>query len=1022
MVAEWIVCLDKRPYDRTGEDLDIIYSRLKGVKAFEKFHPSLMRQICYYGYYEDLEAGVTLYRQGNIGTNWYAVLSGALEVYFSETGNQKESLSICTLGVGTAFGESVLDDSPRNATVVTCEYSELLRIEQKDFKILWDNNKQLMEGLLTPCTLPISISDLSGDRDTNIHWIAGQNITRMSSQNTSRKGKEGSNPIHPALPLVQTPSDKLARAGSILRTSILTRSPTLIRDRKLHLRTYRRCLVGSEMVDWLIQQSPISLIHSRTQAVGMWQSLLEEGVVVHVCWEHPFRDRELFYRFREDDEGNSTIPTTEDKREADEEFQEVLLMLVQMGPDAMMRMILRTPPLERSPDDLEIIYEELLHIKALAHLSTMVKRELASVLVFESHQNAGTVLFNQGDDGKSWYIILHGSVNVEIYGKGVVCTLHEGDDFGKLALVNDSPRAASIILREDNCQFLRVDKDDFNRILRDVEANTVRLKEHGRDVLVLEKIPTNRLKAAEGKPTHYKYSVMAGTPEKMLEHLLETRIDSHQDETDTFLEDFLLTHIVFMPSNQLCPALMEHYHSLMVLGTEQEKHDYMMNNKQRVLKLVWHWSVVAGHAFKEDATIMAFLETLYAAVEEDSKAYPLLLVELSNVERIVQFRETNVKASPSRGKTRHFMNSHHGNDYCASEGRAPMRKPIKASHENIFKVYCADHTYTTVRVPMDSTCSHIIHIASDKLCVGDDLVLCEVKSTGERIVLKESDICVTSNLSLNGKLFISSRDHIDALVSLPEQAGPKTSSIATFELMSSKEVAFQLTLFDWELFNCIHEYELVYHTFGRHRFGRITANLDMFIRRFNEVQFWVVSEMCLTPSINKRVLLLKKFIKIAAYCKDYQNMHSFFAIVMGLSNIAVSRLSQTWEKLPSKFRKMYADFETTMDPSRNHRVYRLAVAKLESPLIPFMPLLTKDMTFAHEGNKTFFDGLINFEKMHMIASTIRVIKYCRSEPFICEAPQPVKNVMEIQHFIRSLKVIDNQRMLTQMSHKLEPRR
>ena len=42
--------------------------------------------------------------------------------------------------------------------------------------------------------------------------------------------------------------------------------------------------------------------------------------------------------------------------------------------------------------------------------------------------------------------------------------------------------------RDERCHFLRVDKEDFNRILRDVEAKTERLKENGKDVLVLEKL------------------------------------------------------------------------------------------------------------------------------------------------------------------------------------------------------------------------------------------------------------------------------------------------------------------------------------------------------------------------------------------------------------------------------------------------------------------------------------------------------------------------------------------------------
>lgn len=66
---------------------------------------------------------------------------------------------------------------------------------------------------------------------------------------------------------------------------------------------------------------------------------------------------------------------------------------------------------------MELVYEELLHVKALANMSSIVKRELASVIRFEEHLNVGTVLFHQGDQGKSWYIILRGSVDVSIAGK-----------------------------------------------------------------------------------------------------------------------------------------------------------------------------------------------------------------------------------------------------------------------------------------------------------------------------------------------------------------------------------------------------------------------------------------------------------------------------------------------------------------------------------------------------------------------------------------------------------------------------
>uniref|UniRef100_A0A8C7ZYR9 Rap guanine nucleotide exchange factor 4 n=1 Tax=Oryzias sinensis TaxID=183150 RepID=A0A8C7ZYR9_9TELE len=940
-----------RPSERSGEDVDIILTRLREVKAFQRFPPPLLLQICACAFYECLEKGITLFRQGDIGTSWYAVLSGSLDVKVSETANHQDAVTICTLGIGTAFGESILDNTPRHATIVSRETSELLRIEQREFKTLWEKYRQSLAGLLAP---PYGAME------------SGSNNDRLADKDNmnSESGSKAHNKI---------PSEKLQRAGKVLRNAILSRAPHMIRDRKYHLKTYRQCCVGTELVDWLVMQSACVL--TRSHAVGMWQVLLEEGVLNHVDQELGFQDKYLFYRFLDDEDEDTPLPSEEEKRESEEELPETILFLAQIGPDALLRMILRKSPGQRTGDDLEIIYDELLHIKALAHLSNTVKRELASVVIFESHAKAGTVLFNQGEEGTSWYIILKGSVNVVIYGKGVVCTLHEGDDFGKLALVTDSPRAASIVLREDNCHFLRVDKEDFNRILRDVEANTVRLKEHEQSVLVLEKSP--RASTLGG----IKYTVISGTPEKILEHFLEAmRLDIHHNEPDFSLDLFK--------------------HRIRHLASKQERLEYALNCKRRVLILALRWANAHTYLLQEEPAAISFLEELYGSVSNDSRilrGLKDLAVDLEKVKTLI----------------RQFSNG---------EERLQKKQPIKNQDDILLKVYCSDHTYTTIRIAVAATGREVISAVTDKLGTADELLLIHLSSAGEKQILKLNDVSVFSTLSINGRLFACPRDQLSGLSPHPDQEGPSGGSMSTFELMSSKDLAYQMTMFDWELFSCVHEHELLYHTFGRHSFRRTTANLDLFLRRFNQVMLWVVTEVCLCNQLSKRVQLLKKFIKIAAHCREFKNLNSFFAIIMGMSNPAVSRLSQTWEKLPTKFKKFYAEFESMMDPSRNHRTYRITVTKLEPPIIPFMPLLLKDMTFTHEGNKTFIDNMVNFEKMRIIANTIRQVRHCRSQPFNPDICQPNKNQAEVRGYVRKLCVIDNQRALTQLSYRLEPRR
>ncbi len=75
----------------------------------------------------------------------------------------------------------------------------------------------------------------------------------------------------------------------------------------------------------------------------------------------------------------------------------------------------------------------------------------------------------------------------------------------------------------------------------------------------------------------------------------------------------------------------------------------------------------------------------------------------------------------------------------------------------------------------------------------------------ERVPFKKNDVSVTSALSINGRLFVASRDHVDKLCPLPDQEGPQCGTSHQLELMSSKEIAYQLTILEYELFSCIHE-------------------------------------------------------------------------------------------------------------------------------------------------------------------------------------------------------------------------
>lgn len=147
--------------------------------------------------------------------------------------------------------------------------------------------------------------------------------------------------VNPALPIMPSPSPAISRIARALRTLLISDGSSCLKDRKVSGKLIKKCAPGTELVDWLINIA--SIVHTRTQAVGMWQALVEEGLLVHVGHEQPFKDKCFLYRFKIDEENGEKNPSLDEVSSASDHIRENLSTLLHRGPDAVIRLILRKP-------------------------------------------------------------------------------------------------------------------------------------------------------------------------------------------------------------------------------------------------------------------------------------------------------------------------------------------------------------------------------------------------------------------------------------------------------------------------------------------------------------------------------------------------------------------------------------------------------------------------------------------------------------------------------------------------------
>lgn len=312
--------------------------------------------------------------------------------------------------------------------------------------------------------------------------------------------------------------------------------------------------------------------------------------------------------------------------------------------------------------------------------------------------------------------------------------------------------------------------------------------------------------------------------------------------------------------------------------------------------------------------------------------------------------------------------------------------------EHVLKIYKApDQTCKYLIIHKETTAHEVVMLALQEFGIHEsssNFSLCEV-SVGEGGMVKQRRLPdqmqnLAERIGLGARYYLKTNGVSETLV--PDEMAVELTreNVVTFLQLNANELAIQLTFQDFAIFRAIESTEYVDDLFEIKTSAYGVQQLQKFAELVNREMFWVVTEICGELNMVRRMKIVKKFIKIARFCKECRNFNSMFAIISGLSHSAVSRLRNTWEKVPSKYTKLFSDLQELMDPSRNMSKYRQLVnAELHGnhPIIPFYPIVKKDLTFIHLGNDTRVEGLINFEKLRMVAKEVRTLSQMCSSTY-----------------------------------------
>ncbi|XP_012885273.1 PREDICTED: rap guanine nucleotide exchange factor 2 [Dipodomys ordii] len=640
----------------------------------------------------------------------------------------------------------------------------------------------------------------------------------------------------------------------------------------------------------------------------------------------------------------SGLPETAVDSEDDDDEEDIERASDPLMSRDIVRDCLEKDPIDRTDDDIEQLLEFMHQLPAFANMTMSVRRELCAVMVFAVVERAGTIVLNDGEELDSWSVILNGSVEVT-YPDGKAEILCMGNSFGVSPTMDREYMKGVMRTKVDDCQSLTGCESDLV----------------GTSVTPLMARVDSADLAGEADIPFLPHCSMCLSLEAV--HLVE------EDNNPLFKE--LLTRLSEEKRNgaphlpKIGDIKKASRYSIPDLAVDVEQ----VIGLEKVNKKSKANTVGGRNKLKKilDKTRISILP---------QKPYNDIGIGQSQDDSIVGLRQT--KHIPAALPVSGTLSSSNP-DLLQSHHRILDFSATPDLPDQVLRVFKADQQSRYIMISKDTTAKEVVIQAIREFAVTatpDQYSLCEVSVTPEGVIkqrrLPDQLSKLADRIQLSGRYYLKNNMETETLCSDEDaQELLRESQISLLQL-STVEVATQLSMRNFELFRNIEPTEYIDDLF-KLKSKTSCVNLKKFEEVINQETFWVASEILRETNQLKRMKIIKHFIKIALHCRECKNFNSMFAIISGLNLAPVARLRTTWEKLPNKYEKLFQDLQDLFDPSRNMAKYRnvLSGQNLQPPVIPLFPVIKKDLTFLHEGNDSKVDGLVNFEKLRMIAKEIR---------------------------------------------------